>query len=64
MPFNMFSNIMNESIKIDDERLKILSSYMRAARFADDKAFKKIVRIKEEPSEINEKELIERLNKW
>ena len=41
MPFNMFSSIMNESIKIDDERLKILSSYMRAARFADDKAFKK-----------------------
>ena len=61
MPFNLFINLLNEAFKIEDERGKRGASLMRFARFADDKEFKKFTKIKED---ISEEEPIERLNRW
>ena len=61
MPFNLFTNLLNEAFKIESESGKINASLIRFARFADDKEFKKFTKIKED---ISEEELIERLNQW
>ena len=66
MPFNMFKNIMKQIITINEEDHKSLACWLRVARFADDKAFKKLIErsaVRENDS-VNENELIERLNRW